>query len=162
MTTVLDANAEESAKKSRVQLDPKVQYETIRGWIRNEEQLIATRIGWFLASEAFMFTGYAISASKTPASLTSFVLTILLPIFGMYLAWRIMYPVGLAVQTIDLWIEKERAFLKKFPSFKVLGMAGREDSAHWRSWQFPRELAWSVGLFSHPDYTSAIGSQINR
>jgi hypothetical protein len=137
MTTPRDA----TAKDSTGQLDPNVRYHRIQDWIHNEEHLIATRIGWFLASEAFMVTGYAISASKTPA-ITSITMTVLLPLLGMLLAIRIRYPVNAALSTIDLWINKEREFFEEFPLFKVLDVPERDPALHWRSWLFPKELPW--------------------
>lgn len=42
-----------------VPADPLVRYQTIRGNIEHEDQLMGTRVGWLIASEAFLFVAYA-------------------------------------------------------------------------------------------------------
>jgi hypothetical protein len=45
-------------------------YRIIRGQIEHEDNLVGSRISWFVTSQSFLFSAYAIMASSFPANAT--------------------------------------------------------------------------------------------
>lgn len=78
-----------SAPPSTSSLPPVEQYKIVRGQIEHEDNLISQRLSWLLASQAFLFTAYAITLNG-PVQLHSQtyerhvgLLILMLPIIGI-------------------------------------------------------------------------------
>lgn len=76
----------------RPALDIVEQYQIVRGQIEHEDNLISQRLSWLLASQAFLFTAYAITLNG-PVQLHSLkyelhvgFMIMMLPVIGIFTA----------------------------------------------------------------------------
>lgn len=98
-------------------LEPTFEYQNIHEEIRSEYSLIANRLSWYVTSQSFLVTAFAISRGSGFTWFHWFS-TILLPAIGI-LASVLIYPsiVG-ACETIKLWHMKQDAFYDRHKGFK--------------------------------------------
>ena len=133
------------AKKTNEMLKPIDQFRLTKDWIRNEESLFSSRFTWFLAIEGFTFTAYAITQAKF--GLNEFqLIRFILPLFGIFVAYTLYYPLDAALRTIDGLLEKEKEFLKNNPSFQLLKLENRDSGIHYRSWVPVKHIQYSIAV----------------
>src|SRR2546423_12416334 len=98
--------------------DPSFEYQIIREEIRAEHSLIANRLSWYVTSQSFLVTAFAISRG---AGFTwfHFFSTLLLPIIGIVSSALIFPSILGACSTIKLWHEKQRALFAAHTEFKA-------------------------------------------
>ena len=97
-------------------LDPSYEYQMIRQEIRAEHALIANRLTWYVTSQSFLVTAFAISRGNGFIWFRWFS-TILLPAVG-FVASVVIFPsiVG-ACKTIRLWHQKQRELFQRHSEF---------------------------------------------
>src|SRR5438094_4527619 len=90
-------------------LDPRFIYQNLREEIRAEHTLIANRLSWYVTSQSFLVTAFAISRG---AGFTWFhwFSTLLLPIIGFVSSALILPSILGACFTITLCHDKQRTF----------------------------------------------------
>src|SRR2546430_16780936 len=98
-------------------MSPDFEYEKIREEIRSEHALIANRLTWYVTSQSFRVTAFAISRG---AGFTWFhwFSTLLLPIIG-FVSSALIFPSILgACSTIKLWHDKQRTLFEQHRELK--------------------------------------------
>jgi len=114
-------------------LTPLEHYQAVRSQIEHEDNLVSQRLSWFLASQAFLFTAYAISLNgPTPLHFQNLeaqakLLMVLLPVLALSSAFLIWVSVlaGLwAMRTLRIVFERSAGKLPaQLPSVQTTGRA---------------------------------------
>jgi hypothetical protein len=99
-------------------MTPEFQYEQIRNEIRAEHSLIANRLTWYVTSQSFLVTAFAISRG---AGFTwhSWFSTTLLPLVAFASSLLVFPSVVGARNTIRLWHGKQKDFFARHPEFQA-------------------------------------------
>src|SRR5437588_7070215 len=99
-------------------MTPDFEYEQIRNEIRAEHSLIANRLSWYVTSQSFLVTAFAISRG---AGFTWFhwFSTLLLPIIGIVSSALIFPSILGACSTIKLWHDKQRLLFEQNEELRV-------------------------------------------
>src|SRR5437870_13920101 len=99
------------------QLEPAFEYQNIRDEIRAEHTLIANRLTWYVTSQSFLVTAFAISRASGFTWFHWFS-TLLLPFVG-FVSSALIFPSILgASATIELWHQKQRQFFERHAEFQ--------------------------------------------
>src|SRR2546423_15555296 len=98
--------------------DPSFEYQIIREEIRAEHSLIANRLSWYVTSQSFLVTAFAISRGNGFVWFHWFS-TLLLPIIGFFSSALIFPSILGACSTIKLWHEKQRILFEQHSEFRV-------------------------------------------
>jgi len=130
-------------------LDPTFQYQSIRDEIKAEHSLIANRLSWYVTSQSFLVTAFAISRGNSFVWFHWFS-TLLLPVIG-FVSSALIFPSILgACSTIKLWHGKQRALFTEHNEVKVAFELDRPQWIENRGLLFPKMMpllfgfAWSV------------------
>jgi hypothetical protein len=99
-------------------MNPDFEYEQIRNEIRAEHSLIANRLTWYVTSQSFLVTAFAISRGAG-FSWHPWFSTTLLPLVALASSLLIFPSVVGARNTIRLWHEKQRGFFARHPEFEA-------------------------------------------
>ena len=88
--------------ESSARIDDLAYYHHLRSRLEHEDRLIVERMAWLMASESFLFTGYAIvlNGSGTPAQRR---LTDLMPLVGIGTSALILFGIVAAIRAMG-WI----------------------------------------------------------
>lgn len=97
-------------------MDPVFEYEKIREEIRAEYGLITSRLTWFVTSQSFLVSAFAISQANGFVWFHWFS-TLLLPAVGLLIALLVLPSLIGACKTIDLWHQKQALFFTHHPEF---------------------------------------------
>lgn len=97
-------------------MEPLIHYEKIREEIRAEYSLIASRLTWFVTSQSFLVSAFAISRANG-FTWFSWFSTLLLPSVGLLLTGLTLPSIAGACRTIDAWHQKQRCFFADHPDF---------------------------------------------
>jgi hypothetical protein len=114
-------------------LSPLEHYRVVRSQIEHEDDLVSQRLSWFLASQAFLFTAYAISLNG-PTQLhfqnleaQAKLLMILLPLLAIasaLLIWISVLAGVSAMRTLRMNFERSAGKLPaQLPSLQTAGRA---------------------------------------
>jgi hypothetical protein len=76
-----------------------LRYQTIRGNVEHEDQLMGTRVGWLIASEAFLFVAYA-NVGRPDTEGKAENLRSVLPVLGVAIALLVFGAMVAAVRAI--------------------------------------------------------------
>ena len=135
--------------------EPSVEFQLTRleNLIRNEEQLISQRLGWLLACQGFLITAFAIilGSQKT---ITEVAMSFVIPVAGLWLAYKAIFPLSAAQKTINMLCARERVVVNECAAFEHLLLDNRDPTLHRRSALFPRQInratlfVWGVALSS--------------
>jgi hypothetical protein len=126
--------------------DPNFQYEKIREEIRAEHSLIANRLTWYVTSQSFLVTAFAISRGSGFTWFQWFS-TVLLPILGSVSSALVFPSILGACNTIKLWHEKQHHFFELHPEFKAAFELKRPSWIENRGLLFPKIMPLMFGLF---------------
>jgi len=99
-------------------VSPEFEYQQIRDETRSEHTLIANRLTWYVTSQSFLVTAFAISRGSG-FTWHHWFSTTLLPLIAFVTSLLILPSIVGARRTIKLWHEKQRAFLERNPDFKA-------------------------------------------
>ena len=127
-------------------IDLQFQHQTIRDEIRAEHTLIANRLAWYVTSQSFLVTAFAISRGNGFVWFPWFS-TILLPAIGFTASALIFPSIAGACQTIKLWHRKQRAFFESNPEFKHAFSLERPKWIDTHGLLFPKLMPLLFGLF---------------
>ena len=97
-------------------MNPTYEYDKIRDEIKTEYNLLNSRLTWFVTSQSFLVSAFAISRANGFVWFDWFA-TLLLPIVGLLLAALVLPSLMAACQTIELWHEKQAHFFVNQPEF---------------------------------------------
>ena len=97
---------------------PEFEYQQIRDETRAEHTLIANRLTWYVTSQSFLVSAFAISRGSG-FTWHPWFSTLLLPLIAFITSVLILPSIAGARKTIRLWHEKQRAFLARHPEFKA-------------------------------------------
>src|SRR5437588_11908271 len=94
------------------------EYQNIREEIRAEHALVANRLTWYVTSQSFLVTAFAISRGNGFAWFHWFS-TLLLPLVG-FVSSALIFPSILgACSTIKLWHDKQRTLFEQHAQLKA-------------------------------------------
>lgn len=127
-------------------IDVQFQYEKIRDEIRAEHSLIANRLAWYVTSQSFLVTAFAISRGNSFAWFQWFS-TILLPAIGLSTSALIFPSIAGASRTIKLWHGKLTAFFESNPEFKDAFLLERPKWIDTQGLLFPKLMPLLFGGF---------------
>lgn len=99
-------------------MNPVFVYDKIREEIRTEYGLITSRLTWFVTSQSFLVSAFAISQANGFRWFPWFA-TLLLPAIGLLIALLVLPSLIGACKTIDLWHEKQAHFFADYPEFQA-------------------------------------------
>jgi hypothetical protein len=117
----------------------------IRDEIRSEFGLIANRLSWYVTSQSFLVTAFAISRGIGFNWFSWF--STLLPALGLISSVMIFPSIVAASKTIDLWHQRYKQFLEQNPEFKQAFDLHRPSWIHTLSLLFPTLIPPLFGLF---------------
>ena len=99
-------------------MTPEFEYQHIREEVRAEHSLIANRLTWYVTSQSFLVTAFAISRGSGFTWHLWFSTT-LLPLVAFVTSLLILPSVAGARKTIKLWHERQGNFFIRNPEFKA-------------------------------------------
>lgn len=99
-------------------MSPESEYQKIREEIRAEHALIANRLTWYVTSQSFLVSAFAIS-SGSAFTWHHWFSTLLLPLIALTTSVTIYPSILGARKTIHLWHEKQRGFFARHPEFSA-------------------------------------------
>src|SRR5256885_16413110 len=98
-------------------LDPRFIYQNLREEIRAEHSLIANRLTWYVTSQSFLVTAFAISRGAGFIWFHWFS-TLLLPLIGLISSALIFPSILGACETIKLWHHKQGELFQHHPDLR--------------------------------------------
>ena len=99
-------------------MTPDSEYQQIRDEIRAEHSLIANRLTWYVTSQSFLVSAFAISRGNG-FHWHPWFSTLLLPLVALITSLLVLPSIVGARKTIQLWHEKQRAFFARNPEFSA-------------------------------------------
>jgi hypothetical protein len=128
------------------EFEPAFEYQSIRDESHAEHMLIANRLTWYVTSQSFLVTAFAISRGNGFGWFRWFS-TLLIPAIGL-LSSSLVFPsiVG-ACETIRLWHEKQCHFFLRHPEFKAAFWLERPPWIESRGLLFPKVIPVIFGVF---------------
>lgn len=99
-------------------MTPDSEYQKIRDEIRAEHSLIANRLTWYVTSQSFLVSAFAISRGNG-FNWHHWFSTLLLPLVALITSLLVLPTLVGARKTIQLWHEKQRAFFARNPDFSA-------------------------------------------
>ncbi|MGE5445145.1 MAG: hypothetical protein ACM3SR_11185 [Ignavibacteriales bacterium] len=127
-------------------LSPSFECQMIRDEIRSEFGLIANRLSWYVTSQSFLVTAFAISRG-IGFNWYSWFSTVLLPALGLISSALIFPSIVGASKTINLWHQRYKRFLEQNPKFQQAFELNRPSWIHTLSLLFPTLIPPLFGLF---------------
>ena len=97
---------------------PEYEYQHIREEIRGEHSLITNRLTWYVTSQSFLVTAFAISRGSG-FTWHHWFSTTLLPLVAFVNSLLILPSIVGARKTIKLWHEKQTGFFQRNQEFKI-------------------------------------------
>jgi hypothetical protein len=99
-------------------MTPEFEYDQLRGEIRAEHNLIANRMTWYVTSQSFLVSAFAISRG---AAFTwhPWFSTVLLPLVAFACSVLVFPSVVGARRTIRMWHGRQKEFFERHPDFKT-------------------------------------------
>ncbi len=125
-------------------LSPSFEYQAIRDEIRAEHSLIASRLSWYVTSQSFLVTAFAISCGNNFRWFSWFS-TLLLPSIGFLSSLLIFPSIVAACRTIELWHSKQTRFFESHAEFKKAFDLKRQSWVHRQSLLFPKLIPLLFG-----------------
>lgn len=123
---------------------PSSEYQMIREEIRSEHSLIANRLTWYVTSQSFLVTAFAISRGNGFAWFAWFS-TLLLPLIGLISSALIFPSILGASATITLWHLKQREFCTRHCGFQAAFGMDRPSWVERRGLLFPQVMPLLFG-----------------
>ena len=99
-------------------MTPEFEYQQIRDETRAEHSLIANRLTWYVTSQSFLVTAFAISRGSG-FTWHRWFSTTLLPLVAFVTSMLILPSIVGALKTIRLWHQKQKDFFAHNPEFKT-------------------------------------------
>ena len=99
-------------------MTPEFEYQHIREETRAEHSLIANRLTWYVTSQSFLVTAFAISRGSG-FTWHHWFSTILLPLVALVTSLLVLPSLVGARKTIQLWHKRQRDFFTRNPDFKT-------------------------------------------
>ncbi len=127
-------------------IDPVSKYQAIRDEIRAEHNLIANRLTWFVTSQSFLVSAFAISRGNNFTWFHWFSTT-LLPLLGFVSAALVLPSILGAIATIKLWHEKLHRFFEMHPDLKAALALKRPPWIENRGLLFPKMMPLLFATF---------------
>jgi len=127
-------------------LSPQSEYQQIREEIRAEHVLISNRLTWYVTSQSFLVSAFAISCGSGFTWFKWFP-AVLLPMIGLTASCLIFPSIVGASQTIRLWHQKQREFFAREPEFSKAFLLERKSHIDSRGLWFPRFMPLLFGSF---------------
>ena len=128
------------------ELQPDFEYQTIRDESRAEHMLIANRLTWYVTSQSFLVTAFAISRGAGFSWFRWFS-TLLIPAIGLLSSGLVFPSIVGACETIRLWHAKQRDFFLRHPGFKAAFELERPAWIESRGLLFPKVIPAIFGVF---------------
>ena len=128
------------------ELTPGSEFQMIRDEVKAEHTLISSRLAWYVTSQSFLMTAFAISRGAGFRWFSWFS-AVLLPLTGVLSSWLIFPSILAARQTIHLWHLKQARFFEVHPEFKAAFELRRNSRLHTESLLFPTWMPVLFGLF---------------
>jgi hypothetical protein len=128
------------------ELPPGSEYQAIRDEIRAEHTLIANRLTWFVTSQSFLVTAFAISRGNG-FHWHPWFSTIMLPTLGFVSAALVFPSIVGASKTIQLWHQKQSDFFTRHAAFKTAFALQRALWIESRGLLFPKLIPLLFGAF---------------
>jgi hypothetical protein len=125
---------------------PAFEYQTIRDESRAEHTLIANRLTWYVTSQSFLVTAFAISQGAGFVWFRWFS-TLLIPAIGLLSASLVFPSIVGACETIKLWHAKQRDFFLRHSEFKAAFELERPAWIESRGLLFPKVIPVLFGVF---------------
>jgi hypothetical protein len=125
--------------------DPGYRYQIIRDEIRSEHALIGTRLNWYVTSQSFLVTAFAICESNGFVWFHWFA-TIVVPSVGLVASVLIFPSILAASATITLWHEKQKDFFESHKEFEAAFGMERPSWVERRGLLFPQIMPVLFGL----------------
>ena len=127
-------------------LTPSAEYQTLRDESRSEHTLMANRLTWYVTSQSFLVTAFAISRG---AGFTWFHIfsTLLIPAIGLLSSLLVLPSIAGACATIKLWHAKQREFFARHSEFKAAFELQRAAWIETRGLLFPQFIPVIFGVF---------------
>lgn len=125
-------------------LEPTFQYEKIREEIRAEHALIANRLTWYVTSQSFLVSAFAISSGSNFMWHRWFS-TSLIPGLGLWSSLLVFPSILGACATIKLWHRRQQEFFHLHAEFHAAFHLRRASWIENRGLLFPKVMP---GLFS--------------
>jgi len=127
-------------------LQPAFEYQTIREESRAEHALIANRLTWYVTSQSFLVTAFAISRGAGFGWFRWFS-TILIPAIGLLSSGLVFPSIVGACGTVKLWHAKQCDFFLRHPEFKAAFELQRPAWIESRGLLFPKVMPVLFGVF---------------
>jgi hypothetical protein len=120
-------------------MTPDFEYQCIRDEIRAEHSLIANRLTWFVTSQSFVVSAFAISRG---AGFTwhAWFSTTLIPLVALVSTVLVFPSIAGARTTIRLWHKKQRDFFERHPDFQAAFQLKRA------AWIESQALLFPIGI----------------
>ncbi len=99
-------------------MTPESEYQKIREEIRSEHALIANRLTWYVTSQSFLVSAFAISCGSG-FTWHHWFPTLLLPLIALTTSVTIYPSILGALKTIHLWREKQSEFFALHPDISA-------------------------------------------
>jgi hypothetical protein len=127
-------------------LAPEFEYQQIREEIRAEHALISNRLTWYVTSQSFLVSAFAISRGSG-FQWYSWFSTLLLPAIG-FCATALIFPsIAGAVRTIRIWHARQKEFLARHSEFCAAFDLRRPTWIERNGLLFPRLIPLLFGTF---------------
>ncbi len=125
---------------------PDKEYQFIREEIRAEHGLIANRLTWYVTSQSFLVTAFAISRGNG-FKWHPWFSTHLLPAIGFCISLLVFPSIAGASATIRLWHQKQMDFYARNPDFASAFRLERKRWIEERGLLFPKVMPFLFGIF---------------
>jgi len=127
-------------------MEPRFEYEKIREEIRSEYMLITSRLTWFVTSQSFLVSAFAISQANGFVWFRWFS-TLLLPAVALLLTLLALPAIVSACKTIELWHQKQAAFFARQPEFREAFVLARKPWMEEQGLLFPQLMPILFAVF---------------
>jgi hypothetical protein len=135
-----------SYKGAMEELRPASEFQMIRDEVKAEHSLISNRLAWYVTSQSFLVTAFAISRGAGFRWFGWFS-TVLLPLIGLLSSLLIFPSIMAARKTIHLWHLKQVRFFELHPEFKKAFELRHHSRLHAESLLFPTWMPVLFGIF---------------
>jgi hypothetical protein len=127
-------------------LQPEFEYQILREESRAEHALIANRLTWYVTSQSFLVTAFAISRGSGFVWFR-WLSTFLIPTIGLLSSGLVFPSIFGACETVKLWHAKQCEFFLRHPEFKAAFEVKRPMWIESRGLLFPKVMPVIFGLF---------------
>ncbi len=128
------------------EVSPQSEYQALRDEIHAEHTLIANRLTWYVTSQSFLVSAFAISRG-TGFSWFSWFSTMLLPAIGLTASLLIFPSIVGACATLRLWHAKQDEFFTRQPEYRRAFHLHRPHWVEARGLLFPKFMPLLFGSF---------------